>query len=531
MDKYLIEYGLENKDKIIEIIYCNHYLDAIDIAQSRAIKLLDDIKEYKNLKEEIYKTYNYNPFTPYAYYLSTILSLITYSVEKIDKDQSIIYLVSNEASLFDSKFKTISLDRAIQLLSECDILGLDSETEGLDPYTKALLLLQIGNKEFQVVFDIASFGGIIPKKLVNFLNNYPNTFILQNAKFDLKFLFKQGVILKRVFDTMLCEIILTNGLEYEGRDLKSLAKKYCNVELDKSVRGEIISNGLSSAVIEYGANDVKYLPEIREKQLIEVNKYNLKGAVDLDNTFVVVLAYTEYCGIKLDYEKWKIKVLKNIETAEKYKKELEDYIYNDKKYEYFSGMVDMFTGKQECIINWDSPKQVTKLLKEYGVNTEIVIKGEKKESIDSKVLEPQQDQFPIIKPYLKYKEMQKEVSTYGYNWKNYINPITGRIHTSFTQILNTGRMSSGNKYENLPNIQNLPRGEDTRSCFISEPGNLLIDADYASQEQIVLANFSKEPNLLEFYHRGFQDINMSLNREIYFRIGQNRKIQYSNLSK
>jgi DNA polymerase-1 len=143
-------------------------------------------------------------------------------------------------------------------------------------------------------------------------------------------------------------------------------------------------------------------------------------------------------------------------------------------------MVDMFTGKQECIINWDSPKQVTKLLKEYGVNTEIVVKGERKESIDSKVLEPQQDQFPIIKPYLKYKEMQKEVSTYGYNWKNYINPITGRIHTSFTQILNTGRMSSGNKYENLPNIQNLPRGEDTRSCFTSEPGNLLIDADYSS---------------------------------------------------
>jgi DNA polymerase-1 len=140
------------------------------------------------------------------------------------------------------------------------------------------------------------------------------------------------------------------------------------------------------------------------------------------------------------------------------------------------------------------------------LKTELLVKGERKESIDSKVLEPQQDQFPIIKPYLKYKETQKEVSTYGYNWKNYINPITGRIHTSFTQILNTGRMSSGNKYENLPNIQNLPRGEDTRSCFISEPGNLLIDADYASQEQIVLANFSKEPNLLEFYHRGFQDM-------------------------
>ena len=87
----------------------------------------------------------------------------------------------------------------------------------MDCFTKALLLLQIGNKEFQVNFDISSFQGKIPKLLKDFLNNYHGLFILQNAKFDLKFLFRQDVILKKVYDTMLVETIITNGLQWSGR--------------------------------------------------------------------------------------------------------------------------------------------------------------------------------------------------------------------------------------------------------------------------------------------------------------------------
>ena len=169
-------------------------------------------------------------------------------------------------------------------------------------------------------------------------------------------------------------------------------------------------------------------------------------------------------------------------------------------------MYDLFSGVQECTINWDSPKQVMALMEEYGVNTTIYVKGEEKKSIDAKTLDPQKDQFPIIKPYLKYKEAQKEVTTYGYNWKKYINPITGRIHTTFKQLMDTGRLSCGDKRDGTPNLQNIPRDEETRACFVCEEGNVLVDADYSSQEQIVLANFSKEVNLLNFYKQGFTDM-------------------------
>ena len=143
------------------------------------------------------------------------------------------------------------------------------------------------------------------------------------------------------------------------------------------------------------------------------------------------------------------------------------------------------------------------LFKGYGINVILKYKGVDKETVDAKVLEPQRKQFPIVDAYLKYKALQKEISTYGTSWKKFISPVTGRIHTTFQQLMDTGRLSCGNKRDGTPNLQNIPSDEETRSCFICEKGNIMIDADYSSQEQVVMANFSQEPNLLNFYKKGF----------------------------
>jgi DNA polymerase-1 len=146
------------------------------------------------------------------------------------------------------------------------------------------------------------------------------------------------------------------------------------------------------------------------------------------------------------------------------------------------------------------------LFKEYGINVIIKDKGIDKETINAKVLEPQADQFRILPVYLKFKALQKVISTYGYNWEKFINSDTRRIHTTFKQLMDTGRLSCGSKWDNTPNLQNIPSDEETRSCFIPAEGNVMIDADYSSQEQIILANFSKEENLLNFYNKGFNDM-------------------------
>lgn len=417
-----------------------------------------------------------------------------------------IYLISNQSNLYSNEFINISVEESIDILDSFEIFGLDTETKGLDVFTKEVLLLQIGDFNNQVLYDIASFGGKIPEPVVVFLNNTMKVVILQNAKFDCKFLFHQNIILKNIYDTMLAEIILTHGLQYKGRDLVTIVEKYCGVTLSKEVRGRIIKFGLSSEVLFYGAKDVKYLVPVREAQLKIAETLHLVKAVELDNAFVPALAYVEYCGIKLDYQKWSEKTKSNIAKVFELKQALEAQLWRDGMHKFFSGMTDLFTGEQECILNWDSPKQVISLFKDYGIKVEMRIKGEIKETIDAKVLEPQVNQFTILRPYLNYKEAQKEVSTYGFNWKNYINPITGRIHTTFQQIMDTGRLSSGNKDDNAPNLQNLPGDKITRSCFIPENHNLMIDADFHAQEQVVLANFAKEPNLINFYQKGFSDM-------------------------
>jgi DNA polymerase-1 len=144
-----------------------------------------------------------------------------------------------------------------------------------------------------------------------------------------------------------------------------------------------------------------------------------------------------------------------------------------------------------------------------------------KHSVDKKVLGPPKKKHPIISTYIEYTEHQKVVSTYGENWFDYINPVTGRIHSNYTQIMNTGRLSSGQKGKpkqgipQMPNMQNIPSDNRTRSCFQAEPGNMLIVSDYSGQEQIVLANKSLDKDLIRFYKEGLGDMHSFIASKIF----------------
>ena len=416
-----------------------------------------------------------------------------------------IYLVSKQTNAFEGKFKQISLQDSINKVKNLEFIGLDTETEGLDPHTKKLLTIQLGNKEEQIVFDIASYNGKLPQELINFLNTSESTFIIQNAKFDLQFLYKQGVILDKVYDTMLVETIITNGFLGVSRSLKAMCLKYFDVDLDKTVRGQIITKGLNAAVIEYAAYDVYYLEDIMKAQMKLVNGAKLNGAVRLDNEFVKTLAYMEFCGIKLDWPKWKANAEKDLVELFEKRTELNNWLLEQGYTKYFSGMLDIFTGQQDCLFNWDSPKQVLELFESIGINCVVKQGGEERKSVEEKVIGKFKDNFPILKLYFDYKGKAKQCSTYGLSWESMINLKTGRIHTSFKQLMNTGRLSSGDARANKPNLQNLPGDKFTRSCFVTEKGNKFIAVDYSSQEQIILANFSLEPNLLNFYKKGFTD--------------------------
>jgi len=191
--------------------------------------------------------------------------------------------------------------------------------------------------------------------------------------------------------------------------------------------------------------------------------------------------------------------------------------------------LDLFNNTKYTTISWSSPNQVVEFFKTLEVDTKVVDDktGETKDSVEASILEKQLDKSPIIPIYLKYKQQEKILSTYGETVLKKINTITRRIHTQFTQILDTGRLSSGGKMggQETINLQNIPRLPDKdkrvegnvyeRECFVPEEGNVFIDADYSGQEQIVFANFTQDPDILKFYEDKLGDMHSYIASKIF----------------
>jgi DNA polymerase I-like protein with 3'-5' exonuclease and polymerase domains len=390
----------------------------------------------------------------------------------------------------------------------------------MDPYTCKLLSLQLGDSNNQYVIDAQSINISVYKELLE-----SKELILHNAKFDLRFLYHNNIVPNKVFDTFLAERILTTGIDTARRGLDAVTYKYCKIELDKTVRGVIHREGLSTRVIKYAAYDVKFLHEIMRKQKVFLKEKNLNRTMSLDNEFVKVLAYIEYCGMYMNPEQWRKKCEEDKKDLEVIKKQLDKFIIDnsDKYGKYIDNQLDLFTTDIKCKINWSSSQQVIPFMQSLGVDTLIKDKatGKMKDSVDKKVLASQKSKNPIISTYIEYTEHQKTVSTYGENWFEYINPVTGRIHSNYQQIMNTGRLSSGQRGDKkknlpqLPNMQNIPSDKRTRSCFQAKKGYNLIVSDYSGQEQIVLANKSLDPDLLYFYSQGLGDMHSFVASKIF----------------
>lgn len=430
-----------------------------------------------------------------------------------------IYLVTKQQSLWTSdRYKVISAEEALELLAPLSVVELDTETMGLDPYTKELLTVQLGCAEFQVVIDCTSVDIHLFKE---YMENPQRIFLGWNIKFDLKFLYHQRIIPMRVYDGYLAEKLLWLGYPagMHEMSLKAASINYLGVDMDKSVRGKIIQTGLTEDVIVYAAGDVSYLGKIRDKQLIELEKKGLLKAIDFENEFVKCLAYIEYCGAKLDVDKWKIKMATDLNNLEKYEAELNEWVEESEyssKYCSVNIQGDLFNGfdtKPRCHINWTSSQQVIPLFEELGLNLKVLDKKTKhyKKSVDIKVVEPQASKSPLIPIYIKYKKAAIIVNTFGQKFLNLINPVTGRIHANFNQLgTDTGRLSSTE-----PNLQNLPHDAQTRACFVSDKGNRWISADYSGQESYLMASMANDEAMLDELINGSGDLH-SLTAKMVF---------------
>ena len=184
------------------------------------------------------------------------------------------------------------------------------------------------------------------------------TFIGHNIGFDLKYLYYYDIWPPHVVDTMLREQLIWLGwsgfykgispYEYKNNDykwpyleatnkegdiiykfstaLKAVAKNRLDIELDKTVRGMITKVGLTPEVVQYAGTDVEHLEDVEASQQIDIDREHLQKACDLENEFVKVIAYTEFCGAKLDRKKWEAKMAKDKAKLDKAIGELNSYV-------------------------------------------------------------------------------------------------------------------------------------------------------------------------------------------------------------
>lgn len=469
-----------------------------------------------------------------------------------------IYFVTGQSSLFgdeDRPYKCISVEESLELLSTLKVVGLDSETKGTEIWQGTLLLLQLGNKKFQVVIDCLT---VDVKRYKSFLES-DRLFIIHNAKFDLRWLYKEGIVVRNVYDTFLGEKILFLGFPpgIVSLSLQACVKRYRNVELDKTVRGKI-NGGLTDEVIIYSANDVVWLEDVMNEQVNLLTIRKQLAAMDIENRFVRVLAYIEYCGIRLDVNRWKAKMVKDEIRLREAETKLNEWVVNyvlskgedaviayditgrrgkkkrakasEGKYVAIDPQRSLFEeSKPRCIINWNSNKQVIPLFEELGFElwTKDRKTGRLKKSVDSKLIKRQKDKSDIVPLYLEYSAAFKVVTSFGQNFIDAVNPVTGRIHPTFNQMMDTGRLSCGKggkkgggktkdddvaedetelnadeviAVDKSVNIQQLPSDPETRACFIPSEGHLLVDCDYGDQEGHVFTELTQDKAWIEFYN-------------------------------
>ncbi len=216
---------------------------------------------------------------------------------------------------------------------------------------------------------------------------------------------------------------------------------------------------------------------------------------DIEAPFIPVLASMEFEGVRIDTAELQRQSKKLTERVTAY----EQQVYE-------------LAGEQ---FNISSPMQVGRILFEklaIDPNAKKTKRGAW--STTEEILEKLAPKHPIVGLILEIRGLRKLLATYVDALPALINPATGKIHTTYNQIVTaTGRISSTN-----PNLQNIPvrtdDGREIRRAFIPDQGDLLLSADYSQIELRLIADISGDPEMIDAFNAG-ADIHRATAAKIY----------------
>ena len=469
---------IENKDKALiskKLVTLKH--DApIKIAPNEfQLKDIDKDKLYKFLREMEFNRLLSSAISAYGEpNLSSFKKEIKIEDNQIKIDRSKYYLINN-------------LDEIDEWIKEAEQNGevaVDTETSSLDPHNTDLIGISLSTKIGKACYIPIGHKtkknidkDKVLRKLKPLLEDSSIKKIGQNIKFDFIVLYKNGIDITSIEDTMLMSYVLDAGKNRHNMD--TLSEIHLN---HKTVAfKDVIGSGkkeinFSQVDIEkakdYAAEDAditlrlykKFFKSLKEEKMLNI--YEI-----FEKPMIKILAFMEIQGIKIDYKFLKTLSLKFGKKIDKIQKEV--FKISNKEF------------------NIASPKQLGEIL--YNDLKIADLKKTKKGSFatSASVLEDlafKGHKFPQL--ILDWRQVSKLKNTYSDSLPEHINPNSKRVHTSFLlAATTTGRLASSD-----PNLQNIPiksqDGKDIRKAFIAEKDYVLISADYNQIEMRILADLA-----------------------------------------
>ncbi|MBL8189230.1 MAG: hypothetical protein JNK38_14575 [Acidobacteria bacterium] len=410
-----------------------------------------------------------------------------------NSSQSEIYL-SQVKSLPDSELGRVREMREISFQEEAEnnspgaylsqsdavlaLVSLDTETEPFDKKRGVtsrnarmigLALSYDGGGQTSYTPDCEAWPLLMPEP--------EQTVVMHNAKFDLAVLERSGLPLPATWeDTMIAAHLLDENGEH---GLKPLAKEHLGIDdpvtFEEADRARLLDPEIFH---EYARNDARYTWRLWRKFQPELDRQGLLQVYKLEKQVVPAVMAMETAGMKLDLDRMAEMNAVVQAEAETIKAEI---------YE-----------SAGCRFDLHSPQKVAAILfDKLGVPSRKETKGGQR-SVDREALEDVRGHHPAVDAVLRYREIDKLASTFLTTLPKFADE-RGRIHPEFRPLGTTsGRFSCSN-----PSVQQIPArselGKKLRQMFIADEGNALVVADWSQMELRILAEYSKDPLLIEAY--------------------------------
>ena len=424
------------------------------------------------------------------------------------------------------------LKAAVRIIAATEgLIGVDTETTGLDPFTCRVRLVQIAVPDFGLVVDLDAYRDGDERQvdwdrpgasyLKRILEGTKRPKVLQNGAFDLNFLWQEGIDLGgELHDTMLASKVINNGVPGVKNDLGAIHKRVLGKVLPKEEQRADWAGAITPEMITYASKDAECLTRIMPILLETLqktrvtDKITLLDVYQLEQQVIRPIARMQKNGFWFDMEKGEklrrqlamrafdlrheFATKLDIRLRHKHPDNPEKWLPRDPDNSFNlrikdSGSIRLGT-KLYKGFNPGSAQQVIERFTDAGVVLRPNEKG--KLSLDQNLLAFLANSEPLIKAYLDMKEALTRES-FAEKLMKAVSP-DGRIHSNYRQMgTETGRMSCSDI-----NVQQIPREKEFRELFKPTPGNRLIVADYSAMELRMAAEISGEPKMIKAFKDG-----------------------------